>query len=124
MHVYVHTRVREQIGRMMVGQDDVVDGVLTALFAGGHVLLEGVPGLGKTLLVSTLGRAVDLQFSRIQFTPDNTYYVKHRERAIGGFKKDMVSSVLWMDNVWHLTSAFIKIHDARLIDDAPVAPPL
>ena len=62
--------IKSQVGRMMVGQDEVVDGVLTALFAGGHVLLEGVPGLGKTLLVSTLGKAVDLKFSRIQFTPD------------------------------------------------------
>ena len=66
----VHTRLRDQIGRAMVGQLDVVDGVLTALFAGGHVLLEGVPGLGKTLLVRTLGQAVDLTFSRVQFTPD------------------------------------------------------
>ena len=55
---------------MMVGQDETVDGVLAALFAGGHVLLEGVPGLGKTLLVSSLGKAIDLSFSRIQFTPD------------------------------------------------------
>ena len=66
----VHTRLRDQIGRAMVGQLDVVDGVLTALFAGGHVLLEGVPGLGKTLLVRTLGQAVQLTFSRVQFTPD------------------------------------------------------
>jgi len=66
----VHERVRDQIARMMVGQEDVIDGVLIALFAGGHVLLEGVPGLGKTLLVSTLGEALALKFSRIQFTPD------------------------------------------------------
>ena len=64
------TKIRTEVARAMVGQEDVVDGVLTALFAGGHVLLEGVPGLGKTLLVSTLGKAVDLSFSRIQFTPD------------------------------------------------------
>ncbi len=62
--------IREQIARVMVGQDHVVEGVLTALFAGGHVLLEGVPGLGKTLLISSLGRAVHLPFTRIQFTPD------------------------------------------------------
>jgi len=66
----LHQRIRDQVGRVMVGQGDVVDGVLTALLAGGHVLLEGVPGLGKTLLVRTLGEALDLQFSRIQFTPD------------------------------------------------------
>ncbi len=65
-----YERIREQVGRMMVGQDDVIEGVLTALFAGGHVLLEGVPGLGKTMLVRCLSRAVNLQFSRIQFTPD------------------------------------------------------
>jgi MoxR-like ATPase len=62
--------VREQISRVIVGQRDVVDGVLTCLFVGGHVLLEGVPGIGKTLLVRTLAQAVDLSFSRVQFTPD------------------------------------------------------
>ncbi len=55
---------------MMVGQDDVLDGVLVAFFSGGHVLLEGVPGLGKTMLVRTLADAVNLTFSRVQFTPD------------------------------------------------------
>ncbi|MEM0982753.1 MAG: MoxR family ATPase [Planctomycetota bacterium] len=62
--------VREQVGRMVVGQADAVDAVLTAMFAGGHALLEGVPGIGKTLLVRTLSRALDLDFGRIQFTPD------------------------------------------------------
>ena len=62
--------VRAAVGSVLVGQDDVVEGVLTALFAGGHVLLEGVPGLGKTLLVRTLGAALGLDFRRIQFTPD------------------------------------------------------
>jgi len=62
--------VREQIGRVIVGHDDVVHGVLTCLFVGGHCLLEGVPGLGKTLLVRTLAKTLDLDFSRIQFTPD------------------------------------------------------
>ena len=65
-----YQKVTAEVNRMMVGQEDVVEGVLTALFAGGHVLLEGVPGLGKTMLVRTLGEAVDLHFSRIQFTPD------------------------------------------------------
>jgi MoxR-like ATPase len=63
-------RLRDEIGKVMVGQQEVVDAVLTALFAGGNVLLEGVPGLGKTLLVRTLATALDLPFSRIQFTPD------------------------------------------------------
>jgi len=62
--------IRAEVGKMMVGQAEVIEGVLTALCAGGHVLLEGVPGLGKTMLVSSLGKAVDLSFSRIQFTPD------------------------------------------------------
>jgi MoxR-like ATPase len=62
--------VRQQIGRVIVGHDDVVHGVLTCLFVGGHCLLEGVPGLGKTLLVRSLAQTLDLQFNRIQFTPD------------------------------------------------------
>jgi MoxR-like ATPase len=66
----VFALVRDEMGKMMVGQRDIVEGVLVAFFAGGHVLLEGVPGLGKTMLVRTLGEAVNLKFSRIQFTPD------------------------------------------------------
>src|SRR6202522_924392 len=63
-------RVREEIGKVIVGQQDVVDGVLICLLAGGHVLLEGVPGLGKTTLLRTLSRVLNLKYSRIQFTPD------------------------------------------------------
>ncbi len=62
--------VREQLGRVIVGHDEVVHGVLACLFVGGHCLLEGVPGLGKTLLVRSLAQTLDLKFSRIQFTPD------------------------------------------------------
>lgn len=62
--------VHEQISRVIVGHDEIVHGVLTCLFVGGHTLLEGVPGLGKTLLVRTLAETLDLDFSRIQFTPD------------------------------------------------------
>ncbi len=62
--------LRDEIGKAIVGHAEVIDGVLTALFVGGHVLLEGVPGLGKTYLIRTLAQALDLQFSRIQFTPD------------------------------------------------------
>jgi len=63
-------RVSEEIGKIIVGQQDVVDGVLICLLAGGHVLLEGVPGLGKTTLLRTLSRVLHLKYSRIQFTPD------------------------------------------------------
>jgi MoxR-like ATPase len=62
--------VREELSRVIVGHHDIIHGVLTCLFVGGHCLLEGVPGLGKTLLVRTLAKTLDLDFSRIQFTPD------------------------------------------------------
>ena len=63
-------RVQQEIGKVIVGHTDIVHGVLTCLFVGGHALLEGVPGLGKTLLVRTLSQVLDLSFNRIQFTPD------------------------------------------------------
>jgi len=65
-----YAALRSEIGKVVVGQHAIVEGTLISLFAGGHVLLEGVPGLGKTLLVRTLGEVLDLPFSRIQFTPD------------------------------------------------------
>jgi MoxR-like ATPase len=63
-------QIKAQLSRVIVGQDDVIDQMLIALFSRGHCLLEGVPGLAKTLLVSTLARSLNLTFSRIQFTPD------------------------------------------------------
>ena len=63
-------RVREELGKVIVGQQDVIEQLLIAIFAEGHCLLEGVPGLAKTLMVSTLAQSLSLQFSRIQFTPD------------------------------------------------------
>jgi len=63
-------RLQEEIGKVIVGHREIVDGVLTVVFAGGNCLLEGAPGLGKTLLVRSLSQALDLRFSRIQFTPD------------------------------------------------------
>src|SRR5580700_8727664 len=62
--------LRAEVGKVIVGLSEIVDDTLTALIAGGHVLLEGVPGLGKTLLVRTLADALSLKFQRIQFTPD------------------------------------------------------
>ncbi len=63
-------QVKAEVGRFFIGQTELVEGTLAALFAGGHVLIEGVPGLGKTMLVRTLGEILGCKFSRIQFTPD------------------------------------------------------
>ncbi len=63
-------KIRRAVGQVIVGQEEVVNNVLIALIGGGHALLEGVPGLGKTMLVRALGQALDLEFSRLQFTPD------------------------------------------------------
>ncbi len=68
--VEAYERIRSQLARVIVGQERVIEQVLVALFANGHCILEGVPGLAKTLLVSTLARQLSLSFSRIQFTPD------------------------------------------------------
>jgi MoxR-like ATPase len=65
-----YVAVKQEIGKAIVGHEEIVDGVLTCLFVGGHALLEGVPGLGKTALIRALAEALNLKFSRIQFTPD------------------------------------------------------
>src|SRR5574342_958609 len=62
--------IEAEVGKVIVGQAEVVRHVLICLVAGGHALLEGVPGLGKTMLIKTLAEALELQFARIQFTPD------------------------------------------------------
>jgi MoxR-like ATPase len=64
------TALRQEVAKVIVGNEEVVDGVITCLLAGGHALLEGVPGLGKTMLVRTLAETLSLLFSRVQFTPD------------------------------------------------------
>ncbi|MFM8577808.1 MAG: AAA family ATPase, partial [Planctomycetaceae bacterium] len=83
-------RILTQLSRVIVGQREVIDELLICLFSRGHCLLEGVPGLAKTLLVSTLARSLDLSFSRIQFTPDlmpadiTGTDVLEEDRATGG----------------------------------------
>src|ERR1700751_630916 len=67
---HAYSRVQKEIGKVIVGSTEIIHGVMTCLFVGGHALLEGVPGLGKTLLVRTLSEVLDLNFNRIQFTPD------------------------------------------------------
>ena len=66
----VFLRIQQEVSKRIVGQKEIIEGVLICLMTGGHALLEGVPGLGKTLLIRTLHEVLDLQFSRIQFTPD------------------------------------------------------
>jgi MoxR-like ATPase len=85
--------IRSEIAKAIVGQEEIVEGVLVGLASGGHILLEGVPGLGKTLLVRSLSSSVDLAFSRIQFTPDlmpadvtGTNILSHSESGSRGFE--------------------------------------
>src|SRR5205809_2892956 len=66
----LHQRMLEEFGKVIVGQREVLEELLVTIFAGGHNLLEGVPGLAKTLMISTLSRVLSLQFKHIQFTPD------------------------------------------------------
>ena len=65
-----YSRIKSELGKTIIGQEDVIDEILISLFAGGHVLITGAPGLAKTLLVKSIAEIFDLQFSRIQFTPD------------------------------------------------------
>src|SRR3954463_6076239 len=85
--------VQQEIGKAIVGHGDIVDGVLTCLFVGGHALLEGVPGLGKTALIRALSQALTLKFNRIQFTPDlmpadviGTNVIMENEHGSKGFQ--------------------------------------
>ncbi|MEP5132140.1 AAA family ATPase, partial [Nonlabens ulvanivorans] len=65
-----HQELKKEIAKIIIGQDEVIDQILISIFAGGHALLVGVPGLAKTLMVNTISQALGLQFKRIQFTPD------------------------------------------------------
>jgi MoxR-like ATPase len=90
-----YAKVRAQIAKAIVGHDAIIDGILTCLFVGGNALLEGVPGLGKTLLIRSLSEALSLDFSRIQFTPDlmpaditGTTIVIENQRADGSTARE------------------------------------
>lgn len=103
------TALREEVGKVIVGHRDVVDGVIVCMLAGSHALLEGVPGLGKTLLVRTMADALQLQFSRIQFTPDmmpadilGTTVVEESERGQRSFsfrKGPIFAHILLADEI-------------------------
>jgi len=89
--------LRAEVAKAIVGHSEIVDGILTCLFCGGHALLEGVPGIGKTLLIRTLSQAVQLSFSRVQFTPDlmpaditGTSIVAEKQQADGSRTREFV----------------------------------
>jgi len=134
-------RLHGEISKVIVGNESVIEQVLITLFAGGHCLLEGVPGLGKTLLVSTLSKALDLAFSRIQFTPDlmpsdivGTHLINENEegRRVFVFEKGPVfSNVVLADEINRATpktqSAMLEAMQERHVTVAgkhnPLDPP-
>ena len=73
--------LKKEIGKVIVGQEEIIDQLLITFLAGGHALLEGVPGLAKTLMIRSLSEAIDLRFRRIQFTPDQIGRASCRERV-------------------------------------------
>ncbi len=101
-------RLRQELAKVIVGHDEIVDGVIFALCAGGHALLEGVPGLGKTLLVRTLAECIELRFSRVQFTPDlmpadilgtNVIVEEHGQRRFEFQRGPLFANVVLADEV-------------------------
>lgn len=110
--------LRKEISRAFVGQEDLVTGTLACLLAGGHALLEGMPGLGKTLLVRTLGQALGLNFARIQFTPDlmptdvtGTQIYNQREQAFVFHRGPVFTHILLADEI---NRSPAKTHSALL----------
>ncbi len=102
------TAIENEIKKVIVGQEEIIRGVLTAIVAGGNVLLEGLPGLGKTQLIKTIGKVLDLEFSRIQFTPDlmpadvtgTDIFVKTEKGSNFEFKKGPIfSNIVLADEI-------------------------
>lgn len=111
-------KLREEIARVYVGQTELVTGTLAALFAGGHVLIEGVPGLGKTLLVRALGVALGCKFSRLQFTPDlmpsditGSHIYNQKEQKFAFIRGPVFTNLLLADEI---NRSPAKTHSALL----------
>jgi MoxR-like ATPase len=121
--------IRHEMSKVIVGQEDVIEGVLSALIAGGHVLLEGLPGMGKTVLVQTLADVVELSFQRIQCTPDlmptdiiGTYVIMETAQGRRSFefqKGPLFSNVVLAEQISRTTpktqSAFLEAMDEASI---------
>lgn len=111
-------KLKEQMSRVYVGQDELIRGILAALFGGGHALIEGVPGLGKTLLVRTLGSLLGCDFNRIQFTPDlmpsditGSHIYDQKEQKFVFYKGPVFTNLLLADEI---NRAPAKTHSALL----------
>ena len=130
--------IRAELAKAIVGQDEVVRHVLIGLVSNGHTLLEGVPGLGKTLLIRALGRALDLSFSRVQFTPDlmpaditGTEIMEERDDGRRGFRFQrgpVFANLVLADEINRATpktpSALLEAMQARTVTVANTTYPL
>ena len=127
--------VREEVAKVVVGQDGTLSGLVAALLVGGHVLLEGVPGVAKTLLVKALSATLDLQFSRIQFTPDlmpsDVLGQSIYDQSTGGFRfreGPVFTNVLLADEINRTPpktqAALLEVMEERQVSTAGVTRPL
>lgn len=137
-----YAAVRDQIGKVIVGNVAAIDGILVCLFTGGHALLEGVPGIGKTLMIRSLAEALSLEFGRVQFTPDlmpaditGTTIVNEVERSGGGVSREFMfqpgpifAQIVLADEINRATpktqSAMLEAMQERSVTVAGVSHPL